>query len=281
MNILITGNKGFIGTQLQAVFSRSHNVTGCDLKEGRDIRDRLKLDMLFETSHFDCVIHLAALTGVRRGELYPEEYISTNVIGTKNLLDFSEKYGVKHFIHFSSSSVYREQGREPLSEDAPLEPDSIYGMTKLMAEKVIQRSKVKAAIVRPFTVYADKGRPDQVPEKWIQQALLNKPISFYGDGTTGRGYTYLPDLVKGVEAILALQATGIFNLGGSQYITLAELWDICGRPERKVSPLPAGDRHGIYADITKARTALNWSPDTDFKQKVSEIWQFRTSLCYK
>ena len=231
--------------------------------------------MLFETSHFDCVIHLAALTGVRRGELYGEEYLTTNIVGTKNLIDLSEKYGIKHFIHFSSSSIYREQGSEPLSETAPLEPDSIYGMTKLVAEKIVQRSKLKWAIVRPFTVYSDVGRPDQVPEKWIRQAIAGTPVSFYGDGTTGRGYTYLPDLIKGVEAILAQQATGIFNLGGSQYITLADLWAICGRPERKVSPLPAGDRHGIYADITKAGKELNWRPETDFKKKVSEIWRLR------
>ncbi len=275
MNILITGDHGFIGSHLRSELSRAHKVEGCDIKTGQDIRDRMKLDMLFETSHFDCVIHLAALTGVRRGELYPEEYISTNVLGTKNLLDFSEKYGIKHFIHFSSSSIYREQGSDPLPETAPLEPDSIYGMTKLVAEKLVQRSNLKWTIVRPFTVYSDIGRPDQVPEKWIRQAIAGAPISFYGDGTTGRGYTYLPDLIKGVESILSTQATGIFNLGGSQYITLAALWDICGRPKRAVSPLPAGDRHGIYADITKASTELNWKPETDFKEKVSEIWKQR------
>ena len=271
-SILITGDKGFIGSHLSDAFGQS---VGYDLKDGKDIRNRMALDQLFETNHFDTVIHCAALTGVRRGEAYPEEYLSTNVIGTKNLVDLSEKYGVKHFIHFSSSSVYGEAGARRLSEDDPLEPNSIYGMSKLTAEKLVQRSNLDYTIIRPFTVYGDYGRPDQVLEKWINQANTGKPVSFYGEGNTGRGYTYIEDLILGLEAIIILRAVGIFNLGGSEYITLSELWELCGKPSKKYSPMPEGDRVGIYADTCKARDVLLWEPKTKIKEKIPEIWQKR------
>ena len=180
-NILITGNRGFIGSKFQGI--------GFDIKDGNDIRNRLALDVLFEIAQIDTVIHCAALTGVRRSELYPEEYISTNILGTKNLVDMAEKYKVKHFIHFSSSSVYAEAGEEPLSENSPLEPDSLYGITKLAAEKIVKRSNLSWCIVRPFTVYGEYGRMDQVLEKWINQVKSGKPITMYGDGSSGRGYS--------------------------------------------------------------------------------------------
>jgi len=164
MKILLTGDCGFIASRLKEALPTG--TIGIDLLEGEDIRDKYHLEYLFETEHFDTVIHCAALAGVRRSELYPEDYISTNVIGTKNLIDLSEKYGVKHFINFSSSSVYGADTKDGLKEDAVKNPKSIYGMTKLMAEQLVARSSIKTTTIRPFTVYGENGRGDLVIKKW-------------------------------------------------------------------------------------------------------------------
>ena len=108
MKILITGSSGFIGNKIFGTLDCcAKGLYPYDIKSGDDIRDRRKLEHLFETECFDVVVHCAALTGVRRGELYPEEYISTNVMGTKNIVDMCEKYEVHHLINFSSSSVLK------------------------------------------------------------------------------------------------------------------------------------------------------------------------------
>jgi len=114
MKILLTGSGGFIGSHLWEALKKKHDIIGYDIKGGDDINDLRKLEYLFETENIDCVIHCAALTGARRGELFPEEYFKVNVIGTLNLVKLAEKYRVEQFIHFSSSSAKQ--------------PDTIYGM---------------------------------------------------------------------------------------------------------------------------------------------------------
>jgi len=272
MKILVTGCLGFIGSKLYAEIEKDHELVGYDIKVNDDIRDRRKLEYLFETENFDIVIHLAALTGVRRGELYPDEYISTNVIGTKNLVELSEKYGVKHFINFSSSSIYGES-KKALSEVDMPNPNSIYGMTKLMAEQIVRRSSLEWTTIRPFTVYGENGRPDQVLVKWANEVNAGKPITFYGDGNTVRGYTYLGDLIRGVKLIIEHGGIGTVNLGGTEPISLSELWDIIGNPERDVLELPFGDRTRSVADIEKAVIALGWTPQSDFRKTIKKLWK--------
>jgi len=280
MKILLTGFVGFVGSELfKALDEAEHYIIGYDIKQGGDdIRDKYKLEYLFETEHFDTVIHTAALAGVRRSELYPEDYISTNIIGTKNLIDLSEKYGVTHFINFSSSSVYGADTKDGLKEDALKNPKSIYGMTKLMAEQIVERSSIKTTTIRPFTVYGENGRGDLVIKKWCNQIKQGKPISFYGDGHTGRGYTYIGDLVDGVMKVIEHSKGGTYNLGGSQFITLNELLEIFNQVfgyqgELNELPMPKGDNQYNFADTSKALKDLGWKPTTDFKKQLTKILQ--------
>ena len=276
MEILLTGSEGFIGSRLFNEFAEKDIVVcGYDLVNGDDIRDKRKLEFVFETNSFDVVIHCAALAGVRRGELYPEEYISTNVIGTKNVIDLCEKYGITHCINFSSSSVYGSDKKTGLKENAKKNPKSIYGMTKLMAEQIVERSSIKTTTIRPFTVYGENGRGDQVIKKWINQIKAGQPITFFGDGHTGRGYTYLGDLVDGVMKVIEHSKGGTYNLGGSQFVTLDGLLiifnEVYGQLRANILDIPKGDNQFNFADTSKALKDLGWKPTTDFRDKLIKI----------
>lgn len=272
--ILITGNLGFIGSHLT---KRLDNWIGFDLKDGQDIRNKYQLAKLFATHSIDTVIHLAAEAGVRRGEKYPDEYITTNIIGTRNLLELAEENNVKQFIFFSSSSVYGEQ-KPPFSEDMNVKPNCLYGITKATGELLCNISPVNTTIVRPFSVYGENGRGDQFLYKWINQIKSNKPISFYGEGNSKRGYVYAGDLANGVIKLLKKKQKSnfeVYNLGGQQIITLNVLSSIYKKAYEDLKiekyPLPHADVLENWADISKAKKELSWSPDTNFEDKIIEI----------
>jgi len=287
MKILITGSSGFIGNKIFADLDccgQKDKLFPYDIKTGDDIRDRRKLDHIFETENFDIVVHCAALTGVRRGEEYPEEYIATNVLGTKNIVDMCDKYDVDHLINFSSSSIYFQTGSEPVREEEEINPHSIYGMTKLMAEHIAMRADSKVTTIRPFTVFGENGRQDQVIQKWINQINAGMPISFYGDGRTGRGYTFVDDLVRGVRMLIDLtysehHFTNIlkrtYNIGGDLFITLDELVDLFKEvvPNLKIHklPLPKGDNMYNLADTSFINEELGWQPECNFNNTLKKI----------
>ena len=272
---LITGHKGFIGSHL---VENKLDYIGYDLKDGQDIRNKYQLAKIFANNNITQIIHLAAEAGVRRGEKYPDEYISTNINGTRNLLELAEEYGVKHFIFFSSSSVYGNQ-KPPFKEDMKLAPNSLYGLTKLAGELLCKLSPVRTTVVRPFSVYGENGRGDQVVYKWLNQVSLVEPVSFYGTGRTIRGYVYVKDLVDGVRAIFNDKCLRrnfeVYNLGGQEKITLDHLYGLFEewfpRIEKKVFDLPNADVRENWADISKAKLHLKWSPDTKFDNKIKEL----------
>ncbi len=278
--ILVTGHEGFIGKRLTHELSiNCLDWIGYDLEDGDDIRDYFKVNKVFRENNIDTVIHLAARAGVRTSESFPDEYITTNIIGTNNLLKSAEEYGVEKFISFSSSSV---QGGSPSpnKESDPVSPDSIYAVTKATSEMLVKNSTIpERTVVRPFTVYGECGRKDQVIFKWINQIKAGRLITFFGDGETKRGYTYVGDLVKGVVKIVLNKGERkefeIYNLGGSQIVTLKELLsifqDVFPSLIVKKLPLPKGDVRENWADIDKAKRELGFSPDTDFKKTVTNI----------
>lgn len=287
MKILITGNRGFVGSYLELNLSDNHYLFGFDKRCGYDIRDKYQVEEVFDQHRFDVVIHLAARAGVRRSEVVPEEYISTNILGTKNLIDTSQRYGVSHFINFSSSSVFGDTSytNEPLKEDDPKDPRSIYGMTKLMAEQIVERAKIPTTTIRPFTIYGEHGRKDMVIYKWIDQIKRGLPITIFSqDGKYPmRGFTHISDLINGVLAVLerdtGIQPHATYNLGGDQAITVDKLADIYKNCcEDKMNPfqldeqpLPESDSMGNLADTTKAREELGWKPEMDFKTEITNI----------
>lgn len=217
MNILLTGHLGFVGSRLYEELMRFGKVTGYDILEGCDINDRLKLEYVFETGNFDCVVHCAALTGARRGEKYPNHYFKTNAIGTFNVVQMAEKYGVEKFIHFSSSSV--QDGK----------PDTIYGMSKYIGERIVERSMIqKKIILRPFTLIAEHGRPDQLLERWLSAAAHDKVLNVHG-WETERNFTFLGDIIKLVSYAIQTEYFDngmIYELRNPESITLREIADM-------------------------------------------------------
>lgn len=274
--ILLTGNKGFIGSRISYDLDAIGNDwCGYDIKDGNgnDIRDLRRLDEVFEKYQIDTVIHLAALAGVRRGEDYPQEYFDTNVIGTENILKMCKKYKVKKVIMFSSSSVYGKNGEG--------HPDSFYGISKLAMENLHERYPEiqQLFIVRPFTVYGENGRRDQVIFKWINNIKEGKPIFFYGDGDSYRTYTYVGDISDAVMKMLNSDLIGhcIFELGGKEKIKLFELLDIFknhkATADLKIEnlPMPVMDSEGRTPNMASAELLLGWEPQQDFTEKVNEI----------
>ncbi len=258
--ILLTGGRGFIGKYLQEEL-KEYDVYVYDLVDGNDIRDKYKLDDLFNKEKFDIVINLAARAGVSIGEEYYEEFFSTNCIGLKNLIDLCKKHKAK-LVHYSSSSAIKAK--------------SIYGITKLVGEKMIQNSDIDYVIIRPFTVIGENGRKEMVLLKWLGQYQRGEKITFNGDGTAFRGYTHVKDLVRGTAMALKLSRE-LINLGGDQKITLEELWNIFKelypKAEREILPYPSFDEPGELADTSRAREALGWKPESDIKQVIKNIWK--------
>jgi len=290
MKVLVTGSQGFIGQNLCG-YLQEKGITyrGYDLVNGDDIRDKLKLDKVFEEGQFDAVIHLAALAGVRKSKEYPDEYISTNINGTYNVIEMCKKYKVDKLLFYSSSSVLggNKYSSIGLEETELYNPQSLYAHTKVMGELMVKASGLNNIIIRPFTVYGENGRPDMVIYKWINAIKAKKEIVVYNDDTI-RGYTYVGDLVKGTIDLLLTNKNiedpgyigNIVHLGGKDFMSIKDVLNIfttfcelnnidkysVNHKERLIE-----DVKYSFADISKAKRLINFNPDTNFKDKLIEI----------
>jgi len=291
IKILITGNKGFIGSKICKILKKNYqdniDFFGYDLVEGNDILDKFKLDKLFEAEQFDMVLHLAALAGVRRSEDYPQKYSDTNIIGTRNLIEMCKNYKVDKFIFFSSSSVLggSKNKKDGLKEDDLYQPQSFYANSKAMGEFLVKASGLDYFIIRPFTVYGENGRKDMVIYKWINQIKAKKPISFFGDGKTSRGYTYVEDLAQAtidlIQKLKQKKFQEIIHLGGSEIIQLQELLKLFQKHTKKKNikftidqtPMPDADVVNSHANTKKAKNLINFSPKPRFKKIIEDILQ--------
>jgi len=281
--VLVTGSSGFIGKHLvKELIDNDIECFGYDLKDGQDIRNEFQLDSMFFNNKFDAVIHLAALAGTVRSNDYPHEYISTNISGTQNVIKCCQKYKIGKLISYSSSSVLggnRKAGRG-LRESDNYDPVNIYGVTKVAGELLIKDSGLNYVIIRPFTVYGPGGRPDMVIYKWINQVKGGEKVTFYGDGTTKRGYTFVLDLVKGTRKVLEKDISNVvLHLGGSEIITLRHLHCLfksyCDgkflKCEKKVLKIPDGDVKSSYANTKLAKKLIGFNPKPRFDELLKNI----------
>ncbi len=303
-NILVTGGAGFIGSHLVTeLLNAGCKITVVDdfndfynpaIKEANlqalaetidlrriDIRNADSLNQLFADKKFDCVIHLAARAGVRPSIQNPQLYLSTNVDGTLHLLEACRQHDVGHFIFASSSSVYGINSKVPFAETDLIERTiSPYAATKLMGEQLCSNYSylygIRCMCLRFFTVYGPRQRPDLAIAKFTHRILDGKPIDQYGDGSTARDYTYIEDIIQGIVSAAAYEKSNyeIFNLGGSETHTLSELIETIesaiGKKAviRKLAEQP-GDVPRTFADITKAKKLLGYSPSTSFSLGVN------------
>jgi len=238
------------------------------LVEG-DIRDRALLERLFGEESFDAVLHLAARAGVRPSLAEPVLYEEVNVVGTLRLLEAAIGRGKPRFLFASSSSVYGINSRLPFSEEDPIaRPISPYAATKRAAELHVftfhHVHGLEAVCLRFFTVYGPRQRPEMAIARFIRCLEEGRPIPFYGDGGSRRDYTYIDDILDGVEAALSAPlAFEIINLGGARPVTLAGLVRALEAATGRTAifdrqPDQPGDVPVTYADVGKAERLLGF-----------------------
>lgn len=293
MRIVVTGAAGFIGSSLaETLVTAGHEVVGLDafipyyprpMKEANlvelgqapsfrfgeiDLRTD-DLDPWLDGA--DAVIHEAAMAGLMRSWTDLELYASCNILATNRLIEAALKAKVQRFVLASTSSVY---GLEAVgNEDRALEPSSPYGITKLAGEKLVlahvATNGLPATIVRYFSIYGPRQRPDMAYHKFIEAMLDGQSITVYGDGEQTRSNTYIDDAVQGTIRALEQGATGgIYNIGGGRTISLNEAIRLIAghlgvEPSIDWEPARPGDQRHTSADITRAREALGYAPTVD------------------
>lgn len=305
--ILITGGAGFIGSHLadrllndgcRVVVADNfcdyydvgtkesnvaHNLSNQQYKLYRvDIEDKVALRAIFAAHKFDAVVHLAARAGVRPSIANPADYIKTNVLGTLNVLECMKEHDCEKLVVASSSSVYGNNSAEKFSEDLNVsEPISPYAATKLATEQLCYTYHhlydINTAVLRFFTVYGPRQRPDLAIAKFAHLILQNKPIEMYGDGTTLRDYTYIDDIVSGIVAAVNNDDIDyeIINLGGGEPISLKEmiatLEECLGKKAIiELKSMQPGDAEKTICNWQKAHRLLGYVPQTDFKHGIAK-----------
>ena len=300
MRFFVTGGAGFIGSHLcERLVRQGHSVVCLDnfnhyydprikrknvesllsherysLIEGDILKPRL-LERVFADGAFDCVVHLAARAGVRPSIQRPRLYQKVNVEGTVNLLEYSVRSGVSKFILASSSSVYGNNKKVPFSEEDPVDfPISPYAATKKACEVLGYAYHalhgMPATCLRFFTVYGPRQRPDMAIHKFTRLIDADREIPMYGDGSSRRDYTYITDILDGIEkSIEFCDGYHIYNLGESQTIELIALIRLLEeglKKKARIKRLPdqPGDVAVTFADISKARGSGFPRPNTIF-----------------
>ncbi|MBO0721290.1 MAG: GDP-mannose 4,6-dehydratase [Blastocatellia bacterium] len=304
---LVTGGAGFIGSHLiDRLLAHSARVVVVDnfddfydprIKQANiashlahpayrlvkiDVRDYAALKQIFDEEGFEVIIHLAAKAGVRPSVTDPRTYQEVNLGGTMNLLDLAQHYGIKKFIYGSTSSIYGPHAEPPFREDALLAPISPYAASKAASELIAHTYSylygIQSLCLRFFTVYGPRQRPDLAIYKFARLITDTQPIPVYGDGRSERDFTYIDDIVQGVMAAIAYDATPfeIINLGISQTITvnrmISLLEDALGRKAiiDRQPPQP-GDMPRTHADISKARRLLGYRPATSIESGIPKF----------
>ena len=314
MKILVTGGAGFIGSHVCEHFlAQGHTVIALDNFDSyydpqykrrniasalthpayqlieADYGDRLAVGKVLQTEKFDAVVHLAAQAGVRSSIENPLKHQHANVGCLIALLEAMREHGPTKIVAASSSAVYGNVTPSPFQEDAPcLQPLSPYGATKRAAEIFLGTYcglyGFKAIVVRPFTVYGPRQRPDMAIASFARKLILGEPITLYGDGSSSRDYTYVSDIVDGISAALLNFPVdfGIYNLGCGTPVNLNVLVSMLEHATHKKAniqrvAMQIGDVESTFADISKARKDLRFSPQISLAEGLERTvdWMHR------
>lgn len=315
MNFLVTGGAGFIGSHVcERLLQLGHGVWAYDdlnpfyepavkrenLRELQeqsaafkfvqgDLLDRAALEALLASVKFAQIIHLAARAGVRPSLEEPALYQRVNVEGTVNVLEAARLHNVNKITVASSSSVYGVNAKVPFSEGDPIfSAISPYAASKLACEALGHVYHhiygMDIVMLRFFTVYGPRQRPDLAIHKFARLIAGGKPIPVFGDGSTARDYTYVSDTVDGVLACTQKHfGFEIFNLGESQTVKLSYLVELLEKSLGRQAiinrqPPQPGDVPITYADINKARHALGYQPRVAIEEGIPRFveWFRRT-----
>jgi UDP-glucuronate 4-epimerase len=308
MNFLVTGGAGFIGSHVcERLLAEGHAVWAFDdlndfydprLKRQNlrdieapglpftfvhgDLTDASAVADALARARFDQIIHLAARAGVRPSLAQPALYQRVNVEGTVNLLEAARRHGVRKVTIASSSSVYGVNSKVPFAEVDPIfAAISPYAASKLACEALGHVYHhvygMDIALLRFFTVYGPRQRPDLAIHKFATLIEAGKPIPVFGDGSTARDYTYVTDTLDGIVACTRQEfGYEIFNLGESQTVTLSRLIALLEAAlGRKAildrQPPQPGDVPLTFADITKARARLGYHPQVQIEAGIAKF----------
>jgi UDP-glucuronate 4-epimerase len=328
MKILVTGAAGFIGYHVaERLLARGDEVLGLDnlntyysvaLKRARlarltasprfhfdelDLTDRAGMEKLFEAHRFDRVVHLAAQAGVRYSLSNPHAYVQSNLVGFLNVIEGCRHQRVEHLVFASSSSVYGANTRLPFSvrhgADHPL---SLYGATKkaneVMAHSYSHLYGLPTTGLRFFTVYGPWGRPDMTPILFADAITKGLPITVYDNGAVERDFTYVSDIVDGIEGVLQRPAAPdpswnsaspdpgrsvapyrLFNIGSHSPVGLMHFIRLLEQGLGKKasitsSPLPATDMRATYADVDDLAAETGFAPKVSVEEGVERFLQW-------
>jgi nucleoside-diphosphate-sugar epimerase len=306
MKCVVTGSAGFIGSHLcEALLRAGHDVTGVDafipyypraVKERNqaEIRDHssfcferqdLRSDALDEiVAGAEVIFHLAAMPGLVRSWSDFDGYWTCNVLATQRLLEAVRRSAgrLRRLVYASTSSVYGRFGSG--DETLPTKPVSPYGVTKLAGENLCrayaEAHGLPVVALRYFSVYGPRQRPDMGYHRFIHALLRDEPVLVCGDGQQVRGNTYVADCVAATIAAAEAHPGELYNVGGGEAATV---WDIlrllerlAGRRARvKQEPARAGDQRYTFADTTKIRSHLGWSPGTTLEEGLARQWEWQ------
>lgn len=290
VRIVVTGAAGFVGSHLsEALLEGGHEVVGVDAfipNYARDLKeanlaglkghsrfrfaeaDLRSADLADLVAGAEVVVHQAAVPGLVRSWTEFDLYASCNLSATHRVLEAARTAGVRRIVHASTSSVYGESADG--DETLPLAPVSPYGVTKLAAEQLVlaysRANSLEAIVLRYFSVYGPRQRPDMAYQRIIEAALSGSTFTVFGDGSQSRSNTYIDDCTRGtVASVERPGVTGIFNVGGGISITLNRaievVGELTGRPVALAfEPARKGDQRVTNADWHRAGAALGYAP---------------------
>jgi UDP-glucuronate 4-epimerase len=325
---LVTGTAGFIGFHLaERLLKRGIEVVGFDnlndyysvqLKRDRlahlsnydnftmveaDLADQADVDSVFQSNDFERVVHLAAQAGVRYSLTNPRAYTRSNIVGFMNILEACRSAKTPHLTYASSSSVYGGCTAIPFSTDHRVDhPYSLYAATKkaneLMAHSYSHLYELPTTGLRFFTVYGPWGRPDMALFLFTKAIIEGRPIDVFNQGKMSRDFTYIDDIVEGVDRTSEQIATPdpnwssdapnpststcpyrIYNIGNNQPVELSRFIEVIEeaigkQAEKNMLPMQPGDVPATYADIDQLEAAVGFRPSTSIEHGVRRFVQW-------
>jgi UDP-glucose 4-epimerase len=296
MKYLITGGSGFIGSHLtEKLTNLGHKIVVIDnLSIGKkknlvsikkkitfikeDIRNFEKIKNLFKK--VDCVFHLAALADIVPSIDNPDDYYSTNVTGTFNVLKACRLHGVPRVIYSASSSCYGIPDKYPTSEDSEISPQYPYALTKRLGEELVLHFgkiyKINTTSLRFFNVYGTRARTSgtygAVFGVFLAQKLFGKPFTVVGDGKQTRDFTYVSDIVSAMITVSKLKSleNEILNVGSGKTISINKIVELLRGDVINIPKRP-GEPDITFADISRIKNKTKWRPRVDIKTGVETM----------
>lgn len=321
MKVLITGVAGFIGSHLaHSMLTQCHKVIGVDFFDGSDtqllnsmrlndiwnsrqdgqsfykynldITDKQKVDILFSLHKFDIVVNLAGQAGVRASVKDPDLFARSNVQGFLNIIEACKKYEVKHLVYASSSSVYgmgNNMDRAFSTDDRTDVPVSFYAATKKMNELTAHvyshLFNMRTTGLRFFTVYGPWGRPDMMIYKFAYKIHNDIPIDIYNNGEMYRGFTYIDDIIDGINIVIKNETDVkymLYNVGSNESVKILDVIDVLEKEigkeaRRNFQPMQDGDVYFTASDIAPLRR-LGYKPKVEYKEGIKRFLKWYDSI---